>query len=80
MPGEYMDENVYVTFQDDYSVKHVRGGLEMSRVLWATDFPHSDGTYPYTRKVIDEVTDGLDPADRNRLLRGNAAALYEITY
>jgi hypothetical protein len=49
MPGEYMDENVYGSFQDDYSVKHVTGGLEMSRIMWDTDFPHSDDTHPYTR-------------------------------
>jgi predicted TIM-barrel fold metal-dependent hydrolase len=78
MPGEYMDENVYVTFQDDYSLKHVTGGLEMSRVLWATDFPHSDGTYPHTREVIEQVTEGLSAGDRNGLLRDNAAALYGI--
>ncbi len=78
MPGEYMDEKVYVTFQDDYSVKHVSGGLEMSRVMWATDFPHSDGTYPHTREVIEQVTEGLSAHDRNGLLRDNAAALYGI--
>jgi predicted TIM-barrel fold metal-dependent hydrolase len=78
MPGEYVDENIYVTFQDDYSVKYVTGGLEMSRVLWATDFPHSDGTYPHTRAVIEQVTEGLSARDRDRLLRGNAAALYGI--
>jgi hypothetical protein len=44
-----MDENVYGSFQDDYSVKHVTGGLEMSRIMWDTDFPHSDDTHPYTR-------------------------------
>lgn len=46
--------------------------------MWATDFPHSDGTYPYTRKVIEEVTEGLGSDDRKRLLLGNAAALYGI--
>jgi predicted TIM-barrel fold metal-dependent hydrolase len=78
MPSEYIDENIYVTFQDDYSVKQVSGGLEMSRVMWATDFPHSDGTYPYTRKVIEEVTEGFSQDGRNMLLRDNAAALYGI--
>jgi predicted TIM-barrel fold metal-dependent hydrolase len=77
-PGEYVDENIYVTFQDDYSVKYVTGGLEMSRVLWATDFPHSDGTYPNTREVIAQVTEGVSERDRNAMLYGNAAALYGI--
>lgn len=78
MPGEYVDENVYVTFQDDYSVKHVTGGLALDRVMWATDFPHSDGTYPHTRAVIEQVTEGLAADDRNGLLRENAASLFGI--
>lgn len=78
MPGEYIDRNVYVTFQDDYSVKQVRGGIAMDRVLWATDFPHSDGTYPHTREVIDQVTEGLSASDRAALIRENSAALYGI--
>jgi hypothetical protein len=54
------------------------GGLEMSRVMWATDFPQSDGTHSYTRDVIEQVTEGLSADDRNRILRGHAAALYGI--
>ena len=59
-------------------MKHVTGGLEMSRVMWATDFPHSDGTYPHTRQVIEQITEGLSASDRDGLLRSNAAALYDI--
>lgn len=77
-PGEYIDENVYVTFQDDYSVKHITGGLNLDRVMWATDFPHSDGTYPHTRAVIDQVTQGLEAREREAVLRDNASALYGI--
>lgn len=78
MPGEYIDENVWVTFQDDYSVKWVTGGLNMKHVMWATDFPHSDGTYPHTAEVIEQVTEGLDAEARSGLLWDNAAALYGI--
>jgi predicted TIM-barrel fold metal-dependent hydrolase len=78
MPSTYFDENIYVTFQDDYSVKHVQSGLNMQRVLWASDFPHSDGTYPHSRKVIEEVTSGMSERDKSNLLYYNAAALYGI--
>lgn len=78
-PGAYIDENVYVTFQDDYSVKCVRGGLALDRVMWATDFPHSDGTYPHTRDVIEQVTEGLSAVERSALIRENAAKLYGIS-
>jgi len=77
-PSTYFDENIYVTFQDDYSVKHVKGGLNMQRVMWATDFPHSDGTYPKSREVIAVVTEGMIEKDKMDLLYNNAASLYGI--
>ncbi len=77
-PSDYMRENVYTTFQDDYSVKAVIDQLNPERVMWATDFPHSDGTYPYSRDVAASVTEGMTDTQRNAILHGNAAALYGL--
>jgi len=74
----YLDENVWVTFQDDYSVKHVKGGLALDRVMWATDFPHGDGTYPRSREIVADVTEGMTPEVRRRVVHDNAAALYAL--
>ncbi|NND65945.1 MAG: amidohydrolase family protein, partial [Halioglobus sp.] len=79
MPSEYFDDNIYVTFQDDYSVKQVKDGLNMERVMWATDFPHSDGTYPESRNVMAAVTQGMDKNEIERVVFKNAAQLYGIT-
>jgi len=78
MPSTYFENNIFVTFQDDYSVKHVQSGLNMQRVMWATDFPHSDGTYPHSRQIIEEVTQGMTENDKRDLLYNNAADLYDI--
>lgn len=77
-PSEYVDQNIYVTFQDDYSVKHVTSALAMERVLWATDFPHSDGTYPHTAEIRESVTEGMSAAWKRAILYENAAALYGL--
>ena len=77
-PSAYMEENVYATFQDDSSVRHVIGALNLSRVMWASDFPHGDGTYPDSRRVVDEVTLGMTPQQRRAIVFGNAAALYGL--
>lgn len=77
-PSSYMDENVYATFQDDSSVRLVIGALNPERVMWASDFPHGDGTYPNSRRVVDEVTRGMTAAQRRAIVFGNAAALYGI--
>ncbi|MDX1736321.1 MAG: amidohydrolase family protein [Halioglobus sp.] len=77
-PSSYFDNNIHVTFQDDYSVKQVKSGLNLERVMWASDFPHSDGTYPHSRAVMAHVTAGMSDAERAGVLYGNAAKLYGI--
>ncbi len=77
-PGEYFDENIYVTFQDDYSVKYALPGMNAERILWATDFPHSDGTYPRSEQVADELASEMSDEAARSILHDNVAALYEL--
>jgi predicted TIM-barrel fold metal-dependent hydrolase len=78
-PSEYFHRNVYVTFQDDYSVKHVIDAVNLDRVMWATDFPHGDGTYPESRKIIEQVTTGMNEAQQRAITRDNVAKLYGLS-
>jgi predicted TIM-barrel fold metal-dependent hydrolase len=77
-PSEYMDRNIYATFQDDYSVRHVVNAINVERVMWATDFPHGDGTYPRSREIIDDITRDMTAAQRRAIVHDNAAALYGL--
>ncbi|MAG32341.1 MAG: amidohydrolase [Deltaproteobacteria bacterium] len=75
-PSQYVDESIYVTFQDDSSVRHVIDAVNTERVMWASDFPHGDGTYPNSQKVAEAVTKGMTPEQSRAVVYGNAAALY----
>lgn len=77
-PSEYVLDNVWTTFQDDWSVRWVVGALNMERVMWATDFPHGDGTYPNSRRIADEVTEGMTSAQKRGVVHDNARALFGI--
>ena len=78
-PSEYFDENIYVTFQDDYSVEYALGGMNVERILWASDFPHSDGTYPHTDEVCDQLASYMTGAEADCVLRTNVADLYGLS-
>jgi predicted TIM-barrel fold metal-dependent hydrolase len=77
-PSEYINECVYATFQDDSSVRHVIDAVNIERIMWATDFPHGDGTYPHSRKVADAVTEGMTDEQKHAVVYGNATALYGL--
>jgi len=75
-PSEYVNECVYATFQDDSSLRHVIEAVNLDRIMWASDFPHGDGTYPNSQAVIDEVTEGMTEEQKHAVVNGNAVALY----
>jgi len=74
---EYFDQNVWlgVSFPkpDDAAVRHRIG---VHKFMWGSDYPHDEGTYPYTREHLRAVFHDTGPDELRRLLAGNAAELY----
>ena len=77
-PSAYCRRQVWATFQTD------RAGLRMidligaERVMWASDYPHADSTWPESRKAIEENFAGVATETRRRILCDNARALYRL--
>jgi predicted TIM-barrel fold metal-dependent hydrolase len=78
LPSEYFKENIYLTFQDDWSAFQVTHLLNPKRLMWANDFPHSDSTWPWSQELLDEHTAHLPDEQRAWILRDNCAELYKI--
>ena len=78
-PSEYIRENVYLTFQDDWVAFRVAELMNVERLMWANDFPHSDATWPDSQALLAEHAQHLSPHARDRILHRNAADLYGIT-
>ena len=55
---------------------HVIDAVNLERVMWASDFPHGDGTYPHSQEVADDVTDGMTDEQKYAVVYGNGTALY----
>jgi len=79
LPSEYLSENVYVTFQDDWVAFKVANLMNTDRLMWANDFPHSDSTWPWSQEMLAEHTTHLSDHQVDRILHDNAAELYGIT-
>ena len=44
--------------------------------MWGTDYPHTEGCYPYTREHLRLTFAGVDPAEIQQMVTGNAAKVY----
>ena len=49
-------------------------------ILFETDFPHSDGTFPHSRKVAHELFSraGMNAEECRMVLRTNAITCYGL--
>jgi len=78
LPSEYFRENVSVTFQDDWVAFQTTHLVNHERLLWASDHPHSDSTFPESQRVLAEQTAHLDPDVRDDIVWRNCARLYGL--
>ena len=77
-PSDYFRDNVYMTFQDDRIAFQCIDMLEVGRLMWACDHPHSDATWPHSQEILDLNTGHLTDEQRSRIVRDNCAELYGI--
>ncbi len=77
-PSEYFYENIYVTYQDDFSATEHADDRLLKRVMWANDFPHSDSTWPWSQEVLGNMVGGLNQDQRDWILHDNVAELYHL--
>jgi len=78
LPSDYFKENIYLTFQDDWVAFQTAHLTNVNRLMWASDFPHSDSTWPNSQAVITEQTAHLSEIERNRICHDNVAELYGL--
>ncbi len=50
--------------------------IGIDRIMWGSDFPHEEGTFPFTREALAHTYSGMDPIEVARMVGGNAAEVY----
>src|SRR5262249_60691504 len=75
-PSEAFRRQVSATFQEDRSGVEARDRIGVESLMWASDYPHMDSTWPRSREVIARDFAGVSDADRALILGRNAARCY----
>jgi predicted TIM-barrel fold metal-dependent hydrolase len=77
-PTQYLHRRVHTTFQDEQTAIKFRHQLGIDALLWGADIPHTEGTWPHTRRITDELFAGV-PEDERRAITGqNFAKLFGV--
>jgi len=74
---DYLMQNVWVAAsQPGPADGKVESYLPPDRFMWGSDYPHDEGTGPFTREHLRQVFHDLPPARLQEILADNAAKLY----
>ena len=76
LPSEYFKQSVYLTFMRDRSGILVRDMVGIDNIMWSSDYPHLDSTFPKSQEMIAYLTDGLTDDERRKIVAGNVANLF----
>jgi predicted TIM-barrel fold metal-dependent hydrolase len=76
LPSEYFRRQGHVTFGDDPVALRLLEYTGAEGLLWGSDYPHDEGTFPHSQEVIARTFQGLSPEDTRKIVGGNAARLY----
>ncbi len=77
-PSHYMKRQLHGTFQRDPVAIANAAQTGIEPLLWGSDYPHHEGTYPHSRKVVQELCAPLAPGDALAVVSGTAARLFHF--
>lgn len=77
MPSDYWARQCYLgaSFMGPVDCS-VRSETNVDTIMWGGDYPHSEGTFPYTAQALRHTFAGVEPDEVERMLGGNAARAY----
>lgn len=78
LPSFYWHRNMAGTFEEDELGVFLRDRIGIENLMWATDYPHPDSTWPESQTVIREHFADIEPDDMRAIVGGNAARMYGL--
>jgi predicted TIM-barrel fold metal-dependent hydrolase len=80
-PSEYFQRQCWISFEPDESTLAFSANSSLcgaDRIVWASDYPHADATFPGATAELEASLAVLQPEQRAAIAGGNALDLYSL--
>ena len=77
-PSDYWHQHCYASFQNDLLGLGQLDYIGADRVMWASDYPHSEGSFGYSRRSIQSVIDAAGSEASGMIAGGTAIEVYDL--
>jgi predicted TIM-barrel fold metal-dependent hydrolase len=80
LPEEVVKENIWAStqFEGATIMEFVSKAIGSDRIMWGSDYPHPDSTFPNSRKWLSDSFSTLPAADTAKIVGQNVAKLYKV--
>jgi hypothetical protein len=76
LPSAFFRRNAFLSFQEDGMGLRDRALIGVDLLMWGSDYPHTESTFPRSRAILGRILDGVPREERERITRSNVARLY----
>ena len=77
-PSDFFRRNVVLSFQEDAIGIRLRDVIGVDNMMWGSDYPHSESTFPRSRKILAEILAGVPDDEQAKIAGGNTARVYKF--
>jgi predicted TIM-barrel fold metal-dependent hydrolase len=82
LPSDFFRRNVVLSFQEDAIGIRLGDAIGVDNMMWGSDYPHSESTFPRSRKTLARVPDDEQarpaPDGDPGIAGGNTARVYNF--
>ena len=81
-PSEIIKRQIYASFQYDRACIMSRSVTGHKGLIWGSDYPHHEGTFPHSREVVAHLFDGIDISEDEKadIVGLNGARLFRLPH
>ncbi|HEY5023787.1 MAG TPA: amidohydrolase family protein [Acidimicrobiales bacterium] len=78
-PSEYFARQCWISYEiDEHTLPALTPFIGEQRIVWGSDYPHHDATFPGALSTLRRTLTPLAPDVQRKILGANASALYRL--
>jgi predicted TIM-barrel fold metal-dependent hydrolase len=77
-PSDFFHRNVVLSFQEDAIGIRLRDVIGVDNMMWGSDYPHSESTFPRSRKILADILAGVPDDEGTKIAGANTARVYRF--
>jgi predicted TIM-barrel fold metal-dependent hydrolase len=78
LPSDFFHRNVVLSFQEDTIGIRLRDVIGTGNMMWGSDYPHSESTFPQSRKILAEILKDVPGDEQAKIVGLNTARVYNF--